>query len=35
MAREHLVSAADNAYASVGGYMQTVARVHVDQLNGQ
>tara|TARA_B100000749_G_scaffold112533_1_gene85875 strand:+ start:139 stop:783 length:645 start_codon:yes stop_codon:yes gene_type:complete len=35
MAREHLVSAADDAYAPVGGYMQTVARVHVDQLNGQ
>ena len=34
-AREHLVAAADDAYAPVGGYMQTVARVHVDQLNGQ
>ena len=34
-AREHLVSAADDTYAPVGGYMHTVARVHVDQLNGQ
>ncbi len=32
-ARGHLVSAADDAYARVGGYMHTVARVHVDQLN--
>ncbi len=35
MAREHLVLAADDTYARVGGYMHTVARVHVDQLNGR
>ena len=33
VARGHLVSAADEAYARVGGYMHTVARVHVDQLS--
>ena len=33
VARGHLVSAADEAYARVGGYMHTVARVHVEQLN--
>ncbi len=35
MAREHLVLAAEDTYARVGGYMHTVARVHVDQLNGR
>ena len=33
VARGQLVSAADEAYARVGGYMHTVARVHVEQLN--
>ena len=32
-AREHLVAAAGDRYASVGGYMQMVARVHVDWLD--
>lgn len=34
-AREHLTAAAAEDYARVGGYMHTVARVHVDQLNGR
>ena len=32
-AREHLTAAAGDQYASVGGYMQMVARVHVDWLD--
>ena len=34
-AREHLTSAAADGYARAGGYMHTVARVHVEQLNGR
>ncbi len=32
-ARTHLLAAADARYARAGGYMQMVARVHVDQLD--
>ncbi|MYD71385.1 MAG: hypothetical protein F4W89_11695 [Acidobacteria bacterium] len=32
-AREHLEAAAGDRYAGVGGYMQMVARVHVDWLD--
>ena len=31
-AREHLAAAAADEYARAGGYMHTVARVHVDLL---
>lgn len=32
-ARRHLIAAADEEFERAGGYMHTVARVHVDQLN--
>ena len=34
-AREHLTVAAGDDYARAGGYMHTVARVHVGQLDGR